>query len=97
MQDLAADLIEGRDRSRLERRLSAVAQRAIKIGSAPAKVLSCNPLARPTTARVPLEVFISRSNHQLLVSGNQRWRLGLQELQKDGGGQSQILWLKLLG
>jgi hypothetical protein len=72
VQDLAADLIEGSDRTKLERRLSAVAQRAIVIGAAPAaKVSTFNPLARPTTAPVPLEVFISKSNHQLLVSGTQ--------------------------
>jgi hypothetical protein len=70
MQILGAEL-KGRDRTRLERKLSAVAQRAIDIGAAPAKVSSFNPLARPTTAPVPLEVFISRSNHQLLVSGTQ--------------------------
>jgi hypothetical protein len=59
VQDLAADLIEGSDRSRLERRLSVVAQRAIDIGAAPAKVSTFNPLAKATNAPVPLEVFIS--------------------------------------
>jgi hypothetical protein len=71
VQDLAADLIEGSDRTRLERRLSAVARRAIKIGAAPAKVSAFNRLAQPTNTPVPLEVFISRSNYQLLVSGTQ--------------------------
>jgi hypothetical protein len=93
VQDLAADLMEGSDRTRLERRLSAVAQRAIVIGAAPAaKVSMFKPLARPTTAPVPLEVFISRSNHQLLVSGTQcQRRLQGYSLAADLVGASNAL------